>query len=74
MLKPRVPFSGFAIAGFVLSIACFPLGAIFASIGWYECRSKKLRGEVLAIMGLVISAAWLFIYLSYAAHTADRAR
>lgn len=56
-------YSGYSIAGFVLSIlgmgtfgiVCAILGVIFSSLGIRETASKDLRGKGLSIAGLVIS-------------------
>lgn len=65
--------SGFAIAGFVLSIVAIflngfffipsILGIIFSCIGLSQCKKGK-GGKGLAIAGLVISIVFLVIYLA----------
>ena len=51
--------SGMAITGFVTSFVCGVIGLIFSLIGFQECRKSNgaIRGEGLAIAGLVISIA-----------------
>jgi hypothetical protein len=67
-------WSGFAIAGFILSLLYFTsaLGIIFSSIGLAATSKGKKRGRGLAIAGLVIGiifisfiligALWLIIH------------
>lgn len=64
-------FSGFSIAGFVLSliglfVAGIPsaiLGVIFSSVALKELRTEEKRGKGLAIAGLVISIVAITFYI-----------
>ena len=64
-------FSGFSIAGFVLSligllvagIPCAILGVIFSSVALKELRTDEKRGKGLAIAGLVISIIAITFYI-----------
>jgi hypothetical protein len=55
--KKRGEFSGYAIAGFVLSLIgpLFIFGIIFSAIGLSKTKNDKKRGRGLAIAGLIIS-------------------
>lgn len=66
--------SGFAVAGFVLSLIdlfittdlFFFLGLIFSAIGLYNTRKNKAKGRGYAIAGLAISAfVFLVMILAY---------
>jgi hypothetical protein len=58
-------WSGFAIAGFVLSLLFYTsvLGIIFSSIGLAATSKGKKRGRGLAIAGLVIGIVFIFFIL-----------
>lgn len=48
--------NGMAIAGFVLSFFCWPLGIVFSSIGISQTgKNPNQGGRGLAIAGLVLS-------------------
>lgn len=55
--------SGLAIAGFVCSFFFGLLGLIFSILGHSECKRSggTVRGEGLAIAGIVISIAWIVV-------------
>ncbi len=69
----QAPFSGMAIAGFVLSLAAIffnafflipsILGIIFSGVGLGKCNKNGYRGKGLAIAGMVISIILLVIYV-----------
>jgi hypothetical protein len=63
--------NGMAIAGFVLSFFCSPLGLIFSAIGLSQTnRDPSQSGRGLAIAGLVISiVSTLFALLFWGALT-----
>ncbi len=71
-VKSATPYSGFAIAGLVCSFLCVPLGVIFSTIGLVQCRTKGLKGEWLAIVGLAISAVTIAASIGYALLVRDR--
>jgi hypothetical protein len=50
--------SGKAIAGFILSFFCGPLGLIFSILGYQESRKSNgmVKGEGLALAGIIISS------------------
>jgi len=55
-----------AIAGFVLSFLCWPLGIIFSSIGLSQTgKNPNQGGRGLAIAGLVISLVAVVITVIY---------
>jgi hypothetical protein len=55
---PRQSTSGWAIASFVLALACCaPLGVIFGIIALVKTRDSRQSGRGLAIAGLAISGA-----------------
>ena len=58
-------FSGFAIAGFVLSFLGFfaILGIIFSIIGLHSTKNNKKRGRGLAIAGLVIGILMFSVFM-----------
>ena len=49
--------NGMAIAGFVLSLLCAPLGIIFSAIALGQIKETGQRGYGFAIAGLVIGIA-----------------
>lgn len=54
--------NGMAIAGFVCSLFCWPLGLIFSSIGMSQTsKDPSQGGRGLAIAGLIISIISIFI-------------
>jgi len=59
--------SGLAIAGFVLSFFCGLLGLILSIIGYNECKKSggMIRGEGLAIAGIVISILSMIGFAAY---------
>jgi len=58
--------NGMAIAGFVLSFLCWPLGIIFSSIGLSQTgKNPNQGGRGLAIAGLVISLVAVVITVIY---------
>ena len=61
--------SGMAIAGFVLSFFCGPLGLIFSIIGYNECKSSggTVTGEGLAVAGICISIVSMLIGIAMVA-------
>jgi len=66
-MKNKKKFSGFAIAGFVLSFFGITsiLGIIFSSIGLSKTKNKKKRGRGLAIAGLVIGIIDLILLILF---------
>ena len=60
-------FSGFAIAGFVLSFFGITsvLGIIFCSIGLSQTKDKKKRGRGLSIAGLIIGIVSLLLLILF---------
>jgi hypothetical protein len=52
---PRPGTSGWAIAGFILSILAAPLGLILSIVGLIHASSGGRKGKGLAISGIVIS-------------------
>ena len=56
-MAKKEEWSGFAIAGFVLSLV-FGFGIlslVFSSLGLYETKDNKKKGKELSIAGIVIS-------------------
>ncbi len=52
---------GMAIAGFVLTFLCAPLGVIFSIVGLIKTAGGRSRGRALAIAGLAVSMLVLLI-------------
>ena len=61
---PAKRFSGFSIAGFVLSFFGWLslLGLIFSIMGYTDTKSKALGGKGLAIAGMAISGLDLILF------------
>lgn len=58
--------NGMAIAGFVLSFFCSPLGVIFSAVGISQVnRDPSQGGKGLAIAGLVISIVSMVIGIMF---------
>lgn len=57
------PFSGMAIAGFVLAFIFPILGLIFSAIGMSQCRQNDYSGKGLAVAGLVLSIVFLVFWI-----------
>lgn len=66
-MPPAAPRNnGMAIAGFVLSFFCSPLGLIFSAIGLSQINKDPSQGgKGLAIAGLVISIVSFLIAFVY---------
>jgi hypothetical protein len=56
--------SGLAVAGFILAFLCGPLGLLLSLIGFVQIKTSKgrLRGEWLAVAGVIISVLFLVIW------------
>ena len=66
----QVRTSGMAIAGFVLALlSCSLLGLIFSIIGYDECKRSfgAVKGDGLALAGIVISTVWLLVAITWLA-------
>ena len=58
--------NGMAVAGFVLSLLCWPLGIIFSAIGMNQTKADPSQGgRGLAIAGLVISIVFAVFTVLY---------
>jgi hypothetical protein len=59
---PKV--SGLAIAGFILALACGPLGLVLSLIAFARIKASKgrLRGEWLAVLGVIAGVVWLLLW------------
>ena len=64
----RPHWSGMAIAGFVVSFFCGVLGLVFSIMGYRECKEGegRVRGEGLAIAGMVISIMMIIYAINVA--------
>ena len=67
IVKKEVPYSGFAIAGFILSFfgLLSILGIIFSLIASSQIRKGERRGKGLAIAGFVIGIV-VFLFFIFA--------
>lgn len=62
----RPKTNGMAIAGFVCSLLCWPLGLIFSILGMSQTsKDPSQAGRGLAIAGLVISIVCAFLSLVF---------
>jgi hypothetical protein len=59
---PKV--SALAIVGFILALACGPLGLVLSLIAFARIKASKgrLRGEWVAVLGVVVGVVFLLLY------------
>ena len=65
MVQKEVPYSGFAIAGFILSFfgILSILGIIFSLIALNQIKNRERRGRGLAIAGFIIGIVVFLLFI-----------
>ena len=65
---PRRPFSGWAITGFVASLLSLGIVGFPLSIyGAVHAGRRNLRGQGLAVAGILIGSVWAFVNVTWIA-------